>query len=373
MFGDLLQLPPVFESPLYVPLTSTIVNKHTGFVSATDIWTQLFTYDELTINMRHGEFIELLGRVWLGALLKNDISLLSSCKIPFKSDTINGCMKEVVAKLTELPEDTVCLLPTRHMCDEINSEVLKGLTGQQYSIAAEDSIDCSTSLMQKGKRKLAKYSEDSTHTAGLENVITVKVGCKVMLRCNIDVTLGLVNGAIGTITCVQRCIDHTIIFGNNQEHCLKRVTTKFEIFDKVYVIRSQFPITTITIHKSQGLTLNHVLADISSTVFTCGQAYVALPIVKSIDGLHLINFNPRSVIALDSAILEYNRLRKNSNLACKHSLYLNGKPEQSSINSGAPSNQQVQFKNPSVKQLWTLIMLEKDLSTLTGFLVTLTL
>ena len=103
------------------------------------------------------------------------------------------------------------------------------------------------------------------------------------------------------------------MFGNNQEHCLKRVTTKFEIFDKVYVIRSQFPITVayaITIHKSQGLTLNHVLADIGSTVFTCGQAYVALSRVKSIEGLHLINFNPRSVKALDSAILEYNRLRK---------------------------------------------------------------
>ena len=194
------------------------------------------------------------------------------------------------------------------MCDEINSEVLKGLTGQQYSIAAEDSVDCSTSLMQKVKRKLAKYSEDSTHTAGLENLITVKVGCKVMLRRNIDVTLGLVNGAIGTITRVQRCIDHaskidsiTIMFDNNQEHCLKRVTTKFEIFDKVYVIRSQFLITVayaITIHKSQGLTLNHVLADIGSTVFTCGQAYVALSRVKSIEGLHLINFNPRSVKAL---------------------------------------------------------------------------
>ena len=149
------------------------------------------------------------------------------------------------------------------------------------------------------------------------------------------------------------------MFGNNQEHCLKRVTTKFEIFDKVYVIRSQSPIMiayAITIHKSQGLTLNHVLADIGSTVFTCGQAYVALSRVKSIVGLHLINFNPRSVKALDSAILEYNRLRKNSDLACKHSLYLNGKPEQSSIDSGAPSNQQVQFKNLSVNQLWTLIM-----------------
>ena len=79
------------------------------------------------------------------------------------------------------------------------------------------------------------------------------------------------------------------------------------------MIRSQFLITNayaITIHKSQGLTLNHVLADIGTTVFTCGQAYVALSRVKNIEGLHLINFNPRSIRALDLAVLEYNRLRE---------------------------------------------------------------
>ena len=80
-------------------------------------------------------------------------------------------MKEVVARLTELPQNTVCLLPTRHMCDEINSEVLKGLTWKQYSIAAGDSVDCSTGLMQKVQRKLAKYLEDSTHTGNLENIM----------------------------------------------------------------------------------------------------------------------------------------------------------------------------------------------------------
>ena len=36
---------------------------------------------------------------------------------------------------------------------------------------------------------------------------------------------------------------------------------------------------------------------------------MALSRVTSLDGLHLINFDPRSVKALDSAILEYNRLR----------------------------------------------------------------
>jgi len=135
------------------------------------------------------------------------------------------------------------------MRDQVNAEVLNGLTGEQYNIVAEDSVDCLATLLQKVKQRLTKYPEDSTHTAGLENVITVKVGCKVMLRRNIDVTLRLVNGAIGRIHSVQRCIDQankvdtlTIMFSNNQEHCLKRVTTKFEVFDKAYVIHSQFPI-----------------------------------------------------------------------------------------------------------------------------------
>ena len=323
VLGDLLQLPPVFESPVYTPLTSSIVHKHTGSVGSADIWRQLFTYDELTINMRQkedSEFTELLGRIRLGAVLSTDIKLLSNCKIGLNSDTVNGRMKEIVVKLAELPDNTVCLLPTGHMCEQINAEVLKGLPGEQYTLVAEDSVDCSAAYLQKVKQKLAKYSEDSTHTAGLENMITVKVGCKVMLRRNIDVTLGLVNGAIGTVHSVQRCIDRankvdtiTITFSNNQEHCLKRVNSKFEIFDKAYVIRSQFPITTayaITIHKSQGLTLDHVLTDIGNTIFTCGQAYVALSRVKSIEGLHIINFDPRCIKALDSAILEYNRLRE---------------------------------------------------------------
>ena len=191
------------------------------------------------------------------------------------------------------------LLPTRHMCDEVSSEVLKDLTGEQYTIVAEDSVDCSTNLLQKVKCKLAKYSEDSTHTAGLENVIIIKVRCKVMLRCNIDVTLGLVNGAIDTICRVQRCVDRA----NKVDSSLmtiKNIALKGSPqFDKIYVIHSQFPITNayaITIHKSQ-------LTDIGSTVFTCGQTYVVLSRVKHIEGL-------RSIRALDSAVLEYNRLRE---------------------------------------------------------------
>ena len=49
--GDLLQLPPVFEGPVYTPLTAKLTQKYTGCVGAVNLWRDLFSYLELTINM----------------------------------------------------------------------------------------------------------------------------------------------------------------------------------------------------------------------------------------------------------------------------------------------------------------------------------
>ena len=47
----------------------------------------------------------------------------------------------------------------------------------------------------------------------------------------------------------------------------------------------------ITIHKSQGLTLENAIIDIGSNIFADGQTYVALSRVKSLDGLYLTSFD----------------------------------------------------------------------------------
>ena len=93
---------------------------------------------------------------------------------------------------------------------------------------------------------------------------------------------------------------------------MKRVSVKFEVVDRAFVIRKQFPLCLsyrITIHKSQGLSLQRAIMDIGNSIFNCGQAYVALSRVTSSEGLHLINFDPSSVTADEKAIREYNRLR----------------------------------------------------------------
>ena len=321
--GDLLQLPPVFEGPVYTPLTAELTQKYTGCVGTVNLWRNLFSYLELTINMRQRDdknFVELLSRIRLGCITNEDIKLLSERKMKLSGNTVSERMKEVAQKLSELPPDTVCLLPTRNMCDQLNKEMLRNLSGDEIRCIASDTVDCPVNLKSKVSKMLMKYGDDSTNTAGLEKELVIKLGCKVMLRRNIDITLGLVNGAIGTVKSVKYSIDQAnmvesimIQFGDDKLHQLIRVKSKFQLLDKAYVIRQQFPITvaySITIHKSQGLTLRNVVVDIGNSVFTCGQSYVALSRVTSLAGLNLINFDPRSIKALNSAVAEYTFLRK---------------------------------------------------------------
>ena len=66
-----------------------------------------------------------------------------------------------------------------------------------------------------------------------------------------------------------------------------------------YVRREQFPLIlayAVTIHKSQGLSLDYAIIDLSDKVFCAAMAYVALSRVRSLAGLHLLAFDPKSII-----------------------------------------------------------------------------
>ena len=207
--GDLLQLPPVFESPIYTELSVESTQKHTDCVGTFNLWS-LFSYDELVINMRQKnelEFVSSLSRVRLGYLNTEDIVMLNASKLALKEDSVSGKIKEVVNTLCSLPSDTVCILPKRHMCDELNTHMLNSLPGEEIRLVAIDTVDYPVHLHQQVSKKLSSYSEDSSLTAGLEKAIVIKIGCKIMLRCNINVTLGLVNGAISIVCSVKYSID----------------------------------------------------------------------------------------------------------------------------------------------------------------------
>jgi ATP-dependent DNA helicase PIF1 len=70
---------------------------------------------------------------------------------------------------------------------------------------------------------------------------------------------------------------------------------------------SQIPLIlawALTIHKSQGATMDAAEIDVGSGIFECGQTYVALSRVKSLEGLYLTSFDA-SRIKINRKVKEY--------------------------------------------------------------------
>ena len=164
------------------------------------------------------------------------------------------------------------------------------------------------------QKKFAEMDKDDRDTAGLESHLRVSIGTRVMLRRNLNTAKKLVNGSIGTITNFKRNQDgqvHQIVIQFDEITDpveISREKSKIRIFEHAYVYREQFPLTcayAMTIHKSQGLSLKCVMADLGKSIFSVGQFYVALSRVQTISGLHLINIDFSRILVSSDALKFY--------------------------------------------------------------------
>lgn len=81
-------------------------------------------------------------------MTKFDCDVLESRKISFKNDSLESRLQELCDFINNFFSDTVCLLPTRHMCDILNTAMLNRIASKEILLIAEDTIDC-TSYVRK--------------------------------------------------------------------------------------------------------------------------------------------------------------------------------------------------------------------------------
>jgi ATP-dependent DNA helicase PIF1 len=160
--------------------------------------------------------------------------------------------------------------------------------------------------------------------------LNVKVGATVMVVANIDISAGLVNGAVGVVTGIGEEFIEIQLSRDASIHKIERrefdrmgyVTDSEERYSDIDsdvprvrgAIRRQivgkyiqFPLILawgVTIHKAQGATLDKVVVNFKESFKDPGQAYVAISRVRSIDGLgftdniqpsHLRSFSGRHI------------------------------------------------------------------------------
>ena len=137
--------------------------------------------------------------------------------------------------------------------------------------------------------------------------LVLKEGAAVMFVKN-NPYKGYMNGTLGTVTGWDDDGWPVVTTNNGPEITVYPASWMIEDDDKTLAEICQVPLRlawAITVHKSQGMSLDAAVADLSKS-FTYGMGYVALSRVKSLSGLCLLGIN-QTAFLVDQEIAEADR------------------------------------------------------------------
>jgi ATP-dependent DNA helicase PIF1 len=123
---------------------------------------------------------------------------------------------------------------------------------------------------------------------------------------------GLVNGSRGVVTGFAPDGNPMVKFLNGPPYPVRIIPAAWESDgdEKERVVREQIPLRlayALTIHKAQGASLDSALIDVGPSTFECGQAYVALSRVRSLEALFIYEISPRAFKAHPAVTEFYGR------------------------------------------------------------------
>ncbi|HLP86268.1 MAG TPA: AAA family ATPase [Candidatus Paceibacterota bacterium] len=146
--------------------------------------------------------------------------------------------------------------------------------------------------------------------------LRLKVGAEIMCVKN-NFEQGYVNGSRGRVIGFEEEDNSPIIeLYNGRKVSLGKELWAIEEDGKIKASVSQIPLRlawAITIHKSQGMSLDNAEIDLGST-FTYGMGYVALSRVRTLKGISLVRFN-RDALRVDPKVLEFDQELKNQSFS----------------------------------------------------------
>lgn len=246
--GDFCQLAPV--KGLYCFLSKVWEKLDVNIIVLEELVRQ--TGDQL--------FQKILGIVRKGKCTDNIITVLERLKDTQFSDNI------IPTKLYPVNVDV----------DKINNIEVEKLKKKGYKSSLYKAT-CS-----KGNEKTAlNYDIELTENA------------QIIITRNIDISHGLVNGTRGVIKHLG--CDYVIIEDvNNNVHTINYYK---DIMNKKTSYIMHMPIRTsyaLSIHKSQGMTIDAVELDLGANIFAYGQTYTALSRAKNLNSIKIISVDKNS-------------------------------------------------------------------------------
>lgn len=165
--------------------------------------------------------------------------------------------------------------------DRINRQEIETIAGEEEVFTAT----------LKGNQSIREMLQKSVLAP--ENLI-LKENARVMFVKN-NYEKGYMNGSLGTVTGFSSETGYPLILMDDK----RVIETEPEVWSvedesgKTLASYSQIPLRlawAITVHKSQGMTLESAEVDLTKT-FETGQGYVALSRLKDINGLRLLGYN----------------------------------------------------------------------------------
>jgi len=263
--GDFYQLPPIGDN-----------EESQAFCFESPIWRSVFPNQiELThiFRQKNHEYATILKQIRQG-IIKKSANLLLMSRVGLTYDT----------EITPTK-----LYPTKARVDAMNRASMAKLTGEEYVYELKTT---------EGSEQIKMECEQLKKGLLCETKLVLKEGAQVMCIINVmndNKVLDLFNGSQGIVTGFASGFP-IVKFHNGIHKVVMPYNWESEKISGVCV--TQLPLIlawAISIHKSQGATLEMAEIDIGSGIFECGQTYVALSRVKSLEGLYLSSYDPSKI------------------------------------------------------------------------------